>query len=396
MNIKKTIPPFNTHKHQRVQTLRQRLWQKLAPALLLAAVSLGLCSCQPYTPETSASSYQASASPVSSSYADFPPEALEVHVLDVGQGLSVYVRSGDCCLLYDGGGEAASSFVVSYLQRHGVGQLDYVVASHYDSDHLSGIVGAVNALPTRILIAPDYEADTPVYDSFLTSIEENQLQITRPVPGTVYSLGGGAFEILAPLGTDYEDENDNSVVVKVSIGEKSLLLTGDASRDSEQEMLALGDIPDSDVLIIGHHGSSGSTREEFLETVSPDYAVVSCGLGNDYGHPARRVTELLWEHRIPFYRTDVQGTIDFVMTPEDILFSQSPCNNYISGKEMPLDGSDFHAEDYTYILNTRTHRFHLPDCSSVTEMSARNRRGSTMTREALLLEGYDPCGTCRP
>lgn len=370
---------------------RQNIKQKLVLTLLLAGISLSLCSCQPYMPEA-----QSVSSPAPLSYTNLPSGALEVHVLDVGQGLSIFIRSGDSCLLYDGGGEAASSFVISYLQRHDVERLDYVVASHYDSDHLNGIVGAVNAFPIGTLIAPDYEADTPVYDSFLAAVREKQLQITRPIPGTVYSLGEGAFEILAPLGTDYEDENDNSVVVKVSIGSRSLLLTGDASRDSEQEMLSLGDVPDSDVLIIGHHGSSGSTREEFLEIVSPDYAIVSCGLGNDYGHPAQRVTELLSEHQLPFYRTDVQGTIDFVMTPEEILFSQSPCNNYTSGRDMPLDGSDFHAEDYTYILNTRTHRFHLPDCDSVTEMSVRNRRGSTMTREALLLEGYDPCGSCRP
>lgn len=395
MNIKNYIPKSNTRKYHCFQPFKQHLWRKLTLSLLLAAVSFGMCSCQPYTPETPAPSCPTSSSPVSS-HPVLPPETLEVHVLDVGQGLSVFIRSGDCCLLYDGGGETASSFVVSYLQRHGVELLDYVVASHYDSDHLSGIVGAVNAFPTGILIAPDYEADTPVYDSFLAAVEERQLQVTRPVPGTVYPLGDGSFEILAPQGTEYGDENDNSVVVKVSIGEQSLLLTGDASRGSEQEMLTLGNTPDSDVLLIGHHGSFSSTQEDFLEMVSPDYTIVSCGLGNDYGHPAQRVTELLSEHQIPLYRTDVQGTIDFVMTPEEIIFSQSPSDNYTPGRDMPLDGSDFHAEDYTYILNTRTHRFHLPDCGSVTEMSVRNRRGSTMTREALLLEGYDPCGTCRP
>ena len=198
------------------------------------------------------------------------------------------------------------------------------------------------------------------------------------------------------MGTEYEDENDYSIVLKVSIGGQSLLLTGDASRASEQEMLSLGNVLDSDVLVIGHHGSSGSTQEEFLDAVSPDYTIVSCGLGNDYGHPAQRVVTLLSDYRLPLYRTDIQGTIDFVMTPEEILFPELPSGNYTAGRDMSLDGSDFHAEDYTYILNTRTHKFHLPDCGSVSEMSVRNRRGSDKSREDLIREGYDPCGTCRP
>lgn len=391
MTTSKHISSLKKHKYQFFHTFRQGIRQNLILTLLLAGIFLSIYSCQPNIPEA-----PAAASPSPSTYEELPSGSLEVHVLDVGQGLSVFIRSENSCLLYDGGGRASSSFVISYLQGHNVERLDYIVASHYDSDHLSGIVGAVNVFPTGILIAPDYESATPVYGSFLTAIEEKELQITRPISGTVYSLGDGSFEILAPLGTDYEDENDYSVVIRVSIGDQSLLLTGDASHESEQEMLSLGDILESDVLIIGHHGSAGSTREEFLKMVSPDYVIASCGLGNDYGHPSRRVTELLSEHQLPFYRTDMQGTIDFVMMPEKILFSQSPCNNYTPGKDMPSDSNDFHSEDYTYILNTRTHRFHLPDCNSVTEMSDRNRRGSNMSREELLQEGYTPCGSCKP
>lgn len=373
------------------QTIGQLIKRRLLPAILLAGALLCMSSCQLSLPEARTAS-----SPAPASSAQSPSGALEVHVLDVGQGLCVLIRSGDCCLLYDGGSEAASSFVVSYLQRHGVEKLDYVVASHYDSDHLSGIVGAINAFPVGTLLAPGYTADTPVYDSFLNAVEENRLSVIRPAPGAEYTLGDGSFRILAPLGTDYGDENDYSIVIRVSIGGHSLLLTGDASSASEQEMLSLGDATDSDVLVVGHHGSPGSTQEEFLDAVSPDYAIVSCGLGNDYGHPARRVTALLSENNLPLYRTDIQGTIDLVMTPEEILFTQKPCDNYTSGRDMPLDGSGFHAEAYAYILNTRTHRFHLPDCDSVAEMSVKNRRGSDMTREELLQEGYDPCGSCKP
>ena len=354
-----------------------------------------MSSCQPFT-ESAQTPTSGSAASYTEASDNISDGILEVHVLDVGQGLSVFIRSGDDCFLYDGGREAASSFVVSYLKRHGVEKLDYVIASHYDSDHLSGIVGAINVFPIDTLIAPDYKTDTPIYNSFIKAAKERQLATTCPVPNEEYLLGDGSFKILAPLETGYEDENDYSVVVLVSIGGKALLLTGDASLTSEQEMLALGAVPDSDVLVIGHHGSGSSTQEEFLNAVSPDYAIISCGLGNDYGHPSDKVTSLLEENEIALYRTDVQGTIDFIMNANEITFSESPCNNYSSGRNMVLDGSDFHAGDYTYILNTRTHKFHLPDCDSVAQMSVRNRRGSDKTRDELLQDGYDPCGSCRP
>ena len=354
-----------------------------------------MSSCQPFTEnaQTSSSESDASYAEVSDNLSD---GVLEVHVLDVGQGLSVFIRSGNDCFLYDGGSTAASSFVVSYLMRHDVEKLNYVIASHYDSDHLCGIIGALNAFPVETLIAPDYKTDTPVYDSFMTAIEENHLSVTYPVPNEEYPLGDGTFKILAPLGTEYEDENDYSVVVLVSIGEKSLLLTGDTSKVGEQEMLDFGASLDSDVLIIGHHGSAASTQEDFLNAVSPDYAIISCGLGNDYGHPSERVVSLLEKNGTLLYRTDVQGTIDFVMNASGITFSESPCSNFNSGRNMVLDGSDFHAEDYVYILNIRTHKFHLPNCDSVAQISVRNRRGSDKTREELLQDGFDPCGSCKP
>ena len=395
---------------------RWRHLHKLTAAFLLAAGFLCFTSCQLIPQDLSLPSWQEApsfgAAPEDSgkargsgqACADTSPEAfanpadgiVEVHVLDVGQGLSVFVRSKDCCLLYDGGRETASSFVVSYLKRQGVEKLDYVIASHYDSDHLSGIVGVISAFPIGTLIAPDYEADSPVYRSFLTAAAKHRLSIVSPAPGTEYLLGDGTFRILAPLGADYEDENDYSVVVKLSLGDTSLLLTGDAAFESEEEMLSHGDLLESDVLLIGHHGSAGSTKEEFLTAVSPDFAVISCGLGNDYGHPSDRVVSLLEESRIPLYRTDLQGNIDFVLQPEGAVFAEPPCSDYTCGRDMSLDDSDFNPHDYVYILNTRTHKFHLPDCGSVADMSAKNRRGSNRTREDLLRQGYDPCGVCRP
>lgn len=262
--------------------------------------------------------------------------AIEVQVLDVGQGLSVLLTCGDETLLYDGGDRKTSSFLVAYLQKQGLETLDYVVVSHYDSDHLAGIIGVLNVFDVETLIAPSYESDTRLFSSFEQAVLEHDIAITSPAPGDTYTLGAGSFQILAPEDTEYENENDYSIVLRVSLGDSSLLLTGDATQFSEKEMLESGLPLQSDVLLAGHHGSAGSTSEAFLEAVSPDYVVISCGQGNSYGHPAGRVMELLETEAVPIYRTDLQGTVGFTMNAREVTFEQQPCADYTSGEELIL------------------------------------------------------------
>lgn len=260
-------------------------------------------------------------------------DILQVHVLDVGNGLSVLVTSGEEALLYDGGGRDTSSFVVAYLKKQGIQHLNYCIASHYDADHLYGIVGALYAFTTGTLIAPDYETDTKTYEAFCRAVTEKELTVTTPAPGQTYSLGEAVVEILGPAGNGYEDENDYSIVLKISIGEHSLLLTGDATSVSEQELLDAGANLNADVLVVGHHGSYSSTGKDFFSAVSPSFAVISCGLGNDYGHPHKRVMQLLESSAVPLYRTDLQGTIRFSMTGSSLSFEQAPCEDYSRGDE---------------------------------------------------------------
>lgn len=257
-----------------------------------------------------------------------------VHILGVDQGLAVFVEAGEDTLLYDGGGADTSSFVVSYLQKQGLENLDYCIASHYDADHLSGIVGALHKFECETLLAPDYSYDTKTYSSFLNVAEEKSLTVHHPIPGESYPFGDGLITILAPQGTGYEDENDYSIVIKISLGESSLLLTGDATTVSEAEMLDSHMDLDSDVLVLGHHGGYNSTGKDFFNAVSPEYAIISCGRSNEYGHPHTRIMKLLEERNSTLYRTDLQGTICFTMTAEKIVFDTPSCQNYATGDEV--------------------------------------------------------------
>lgn len=261
-----------------------------------------------------------------------PGGTLTVDFLDVGQGLSVLVNSDGHYLLFDGGDRTASSFVVAYLKKQGVESLDYLIASHYDADHLNGLVGALNVFPTKTILAPDYETDTKVYQSFLRTAQEKGNTIVHPTTGSTYQLGDAQFTILAPSSKSYGDENDYSVVIRLTYGGSSFLITGDAGEKSELEMLEGGFTLKSDVLCLGHHGSSTASSAPFLKAVSPDFAVISCGTGNSYGHPHEETLERLKGTKAGLFRTDLQGTLRAVTDGETITWSAEPCNDFTPGE----------------------------------------------------------------
>lgn len=241
----------------------------------------------------------------------------EVHFLDVGQGLSVLVRSDDHALLYDGGNRDASSYVVSYLKRQGIRTLDYVIASHYDADHLSGLIGALNVFPAGTVIGPDYIHDSKTYASFMQMVADKGLSVTHPEVGSVYSLGNSSFTILSPQEI-VSESNNNSVAIRIVNGKNSFLLSGDAEYQSEEDMCYSGLNLASDVICPGHHGSSNATSSLFLSYTRPKYAVISVGADNDYGHPHRETLQRLADAGTTVYRTDLEGTIVAYSDGEEI------------------------------------------------------------------------------
>lgn len=232
----------------------------------------------------------------------------EIHYLDVGEGLSVLVKSGDAALLYDGGDRNASSFVVSYLQNQGITHLDYLIASHYDSDHINGLIGALHVFTVDTVLGPDYIHDSKTYQSFLQTVDDAGLTVTHPSVGSLYELGDANFTVLAPQEIAPES-NNNSVVIRIVNGSNRFLLSGDAQCESEEAMCRLGLPLKSDVICPGHHGSYNATSELFLEYTQPEYAVISCGSDNEYGHPHQQTLDRLSDYGITVLRTDELGTI---------------------------------------------------------------------------------------
>lgn len=333
---------------------------------------------------------------------------LTVTWLDVGQGDAAVIQCGGQSMLIDGGKPEKSSYIYAWLQQHGLSYLDVIVATHVDADHIGGLSGALNYASVGTAYCPETTGTTETFQSFVKYLAQRGKQITVPTAGETYALGGAQVQILGPLHCA-EDSNDNSIVLKVSFGATSFLFTGDAERAEEQDLLNAGVNIQSTVLKVGHHGSDTSTSYPFLRAVAPQYAVISVGAGNSYGHPTEAVLSRLRDAGVTTFRTDMQGEITAVSDGQTINFSTAKnaaaetLANAGAGQNAGQAGggnADGAAGAGTtassYVLNTNSHKFHLPGCSSVDTISPKNRKDVNESREQIIREGYAPCKRCNP
>ena len=265
------------------------------------------------------------------SVADEAEGNLEVHFLDVGQGDATLILQDEYAMLVDGGDNLHGWQVVEYLTYLGVNHLEYVIATHPDMDHIGGLDIVLQNISCDMVFMPECERDTYSYRGLMQVLEEKDIKPVLPEAGTVYELGTAEFTILAPLDK-YEGVNNNSIAFRLLHGEKRFLFTGDAERESEEDMIKSRRTLSADVYKVAHHGSRGTNTELFLLSVRPKYAVISCGEGNEYGHPHSRVLNLLRLLRAKVYRTDEQGTIVAFSDGEKVTFNMSPSESWQAGE----------------------------------------------------------------
>jgi competence protein ComEC len=331
---------------------------------------------------------------------------LTVHFLDVGQGDCTLITQGSHAMMIDAGDNDQGTKIQSYLNYLGIKQLDYLILTHPDADHIGGGDVVIYKFDCKTILMPDKSSDTKTYDDVIQTMKSQNKKATYPGVGDTYTLGDASFTVLSPA-VSYSDTNNNSIVIRLTYGKNTFLFTGDAEEQAETDMISSGRSLKADVLKAGHHGSSTSTSEEFLDAVSPSCAVISCGEGNKYGHPHAETLNKFRDRGITVYRTDEQGTITATSDGNTITWNTSPSDSWLTGEstgsssELVVSGSTSNSTDMTentstYILNTNTHKFHLPDCSSVTDIAPHNKEISSLTREELIEEGYDPCGRCKP
>ena len=292
------------------------------------------------------------------------------------------------------------------MQRNG---FDYIIASHFDADHISGLVGALNVFECDTVLSPDYEADTKIYNSFDNMVKKNGALNIHPKQGDHYCLGEAEIEIVGPYTYSYAEENDRSICVRLTYGNTHFLMCGDAEYSAEFDMIKSGISLDSDVFVVSHHGSAYSNSTEFLNVVKPRYALISCELGNSYGHPSDEALKRLREAGCLLYRTDLQKEIIGYSDGINVWFNQEATSDWRAGSELEKDdfvknkdnqNQTIEVEnnniDYQYVCNTSTMKFHYCYCNSVSKMSDKNKKYTNETREELIEQGYTSCGNCNP
>lgn len=238
-------------------------------------------------------------------------DTLEVYFIDVGQGDSILIETGSHSMLIDAGENNKGATVVSYLEAKNIKKLDYVIGTHPHSDHIGGLDTVIKSFPVDNIIMPPITHTTETFEDVLDAIDNKNLKITKAVAGNHYTLGPASFTIVSPNSSSYEDLNDYSVGILLTYGDNSFLLTGDAQKLSEEEMLANGIDLSADVIKLSHHGSAYSSSSAYLDAVNPTYAVISVGEDNAYGHPHAEVLQAMLDREIELYRTDKQGTVVF-------------------------------------------------------------------------------------
>lgn len=237
---------------------------------------------------------------------------MRVHFIDVGQGDSILVQANGINLLIDAGPADSAGSLTSYLRENGVRKLHYMVATHPHEDHIGGMPAVIRNFEVGSFYAPKVAAATSNFSEMASSMKRKGIRIIPARLGVRLDLGAGTeCLLLSPCGDVYDNLNNYSAAVKLTYGTSSFLFTGDAEELAESEIVGSYPDIDCDVLKAGHHGSSTSTTNQLLEAASPEKVIISVGKRNDFGHPSRKVLNLLESMDVQVYRTDIDGTVLF-------------------------------------------------------------------------------------
>lgn len=247
---------------------------------------------------------------------------LTVHFIDVGQGDSILVMHNNKSMLVDGGRQDAGPILAAYLRKEGVSTVDVMVSTHPHADHIGGLLTVLREFPVKRVVDSGQPHSSRTYEQYLTLIDEKNIPYKVAEMGQYINLSPAVtIEVLSPPASGIEgDLNQNSIVLKISYGNVSFLLMGDAGFAAERNLMATHQSLNSTVLKVGHHGTKYATSRVFLRQVKPKVSVIEVGI-NKYGHPAPELLKRLKDVGSTVYRTDVNG--DIVISTDGTTYSVS-------------------------------------------------------------------------
>ena len=261
-------------------------------------------------------------------------DSLIFTMIDVGQGDAFLLDCGGKFALVDCGPPSGGKAILDYLQTHGISKIDYLFGTHPHDDHMGGMHEVINNVEIGTIIIPEVTLNVSQwYIDLMEELAEKEFDVQLVSVGNRYHLGDAVIEVIGPLSEPSENLNNYSIILKVTLGEMDILMMGDAEKAVEKELLQNKVTVDAEILKVGHHGSSTSSSLNFIKEVNPQYAFISCKVGNRYKHPTKEVMDRLEELGIPVYRTDECGTVTAIITKTDISIS-GDAGDYLSGPEL--------------------------------------------------------------
>lgn len=252
---------------------------------------------------------------------------VRVNFINTGNSDAILINDDGKYILIDSGDNDDEKFIASYLKKTGVSELEYLIISHWDADHVGGADSVLDNIKVKNVLVPNGDADTKTYRDFIYSLSNAGLTPSVPLEGAKISLNNSYFEVFNTDGGN--SKNDDSLVVKLTNGEDKFLFTGDAGKSIESKIKnKIGDI---DVLKVGHHGSHTSTGYDFVKAITPEYAVILCDKENKYGHPHKETMDTLQNFNVEVHRSDECGDVEFISTGSGVVTSCEK-GSYTPGK----------------------------------------------------------------
>lgn len=254
----------------------------------------------------------------------------EINFIDIGQGDCILVRSENANILIDGGGtpgnpsKVGEEVVLPYLKSLGILELDMVVNTHPDNDHIGGLFAVLEEVSVKQLVVYDNYPDNELYQNLITQATNKEIPIVYAAAGDVFDFEDFTATVVSPPeGNEYVSgyTNDGSIVMQISYGEFDFLSTGDLDGPEQYNVAKNIDTSEIEVLQLPHHGSKNSYSVAWYETFDPIAVGISVGIDNTYGHPSEDVVSY-WENRgVEVFRTDLDGSFKIIVNDGEVSYA---------------------------------------------------------------------------